>query len=88
MPVNRLKRLISGFLSVAAVCLTLALDQWVVAQDAVETTAEERFFVDQIEPLLKRHCYECHSHDAGEFGGGLSLDSKSGWQKGGDHAAW
>ncbi|MFY9253997.1 MAG: PSD1 and planctomycete cytochrome C domain-containing protein [Fuerstiella sp.] len=84
---NRIRNLIPGFLSVAAVCLALALGQLVVAQDAVETTAEEQFFVDQIQPLLKRHCYECHSHDAGEFGGGLSLDSKSGWQKGGDHGA-
>lgn len=48
-------------------------------------TANERFFVSQIEPLLKRHCYECHSHASGEFSGGLSLDSKSGWEKGGDH---
>ena len=41
------------------------------------------FFTVKVEPLLKTHCYECHSH-AKKIKGGLALDSKSGWQKGGD----
>lgn len=40
-------------------------------------------FTSQIEPLLKKRCYECHSHE-GAIKGGLALDSKSGWQQGGD----
>jgi hypothetical protein len=41
------------------------------------------FFTSKIEPLLKQHCFECHSH-AGKMKGGLVLDSRSGWQAGGD----
>jgi hypothetical protein len=34
--------------------------------------------------LLTEHCYECHSTKAKELQGGLLLDSKAGWEKGGD----
>ncbi len=40
-------------------------------------------FRDQVEPILRQRCYECHSH-ALKIKGGLVLDSRSGWQKGGD----
>jgi hypothetical protein len=47
-----------------------------------------RYFEETVEPILARHCLECHSHSAieadGDAGGGLVLDSKSGWEKGGD----
>ncbi|MDZ4290122.1 MAG: c-type cytochrome domain-containing protein, partial [Prosthecobacter sp.] len=42
------------------------------------------FFASQIEPLLKQKCYQCHSHESGKMKGGLTLDSKSGWEEGGD----
>lgn len=42
------------------------------------------FFTSKIEPLLRKRCYECHSH-AGKINGGLALDSRSGWQTGGDN---
>lgn len=42
------------------------------------------FFKQRVQPLLERRCYECHSHRAKELQGGLSLDSRSGWVKGGD----
>lgn len=38
----------------------------------------------RVEPLLKSRCYECHSHESGKMKGGLSLDSRSGWELGGD----
>lgn len=41
------------------------------------------FFKAKIEPLLKHRCYECHSHDK-KMKGGLTLDSKAGWEQGGD----
>ena len=41
------------------------------------------FFVSKVEPLLKQRCFECHSH-TNKIKGGLALDSKSGWEKGGD----
>src|SRR3954469_14882585 len=43
----------------------------------------EDFFTAKIEPLLKERCYECHSHK-GKMKGGLTLDSRSGWEQGGD----
>ena len=40
-------------------------------------------FTQHVEPLLRRHCYGCHSHAAGQMGGGLALDWTSGWETGG-----
>lgn len=42
-----------------------------------------QFFETRIRPLLVNHCQECHSV-AGKQEGGLVLDSKAGWQAGGD----
>jgi len=43
----------------------------------------ERHFTDKVLPVLAARCFECHAH-AGEIEGGLSLDSRSGWEEGGD----
>lgn len=43
----------------------------------------EDIFVSKVEPLLKQRCFECHSHET-KIKGGLALDSKSGWEKGGE----
>ena len=43
----------------------------------------DEFFTSKIEPLLKQRCYECHSHEK-KMKAGLTLDSKSGWEEGGD----
>jgi len=43
----------------------------------------DEFFISKIEPILKQRCYECHSHEK-KMKGGLTLDSKSGWDQGGD----
>lgn len=42
------------------------------------------FFEKRIRPILIRHCYECHSEAAKEQQGGLLLDRRSGWLKGGN----
>ncbi len=48
-------------------------------------TAEQvEFFEKRIRPLLEEHCYECHSADAKKIKGGLRLDSREGWVKGGE----
>lgn len=55
------------------------------AQFAIAPTEEQlHFFESRIRPLLIDHCYSCHSHDAGEIGGGLLLDSRRGLIKGGE----
>lgn len=43
----------------------------------------DQFFKQQVLPVLVAKCYECHAHDR-EIEGGLTLDSRSGWQEGGD----
>jgi hypothetical protein len=45
----------------------------------------ETFFRQQVEPVLREHCLPCHSHAGGKMKGGLTLDSRSGWNTGGDH---
>ncbi|HEX5103887.1 MAG TPA: PSD1 and planctomycete cytochrome C domain-containing protein, partial [Pirellulaceae bacterium] len=56
---------------------------------ATRTAAAEgadglRLFRERIEPVLKRHCYECHSAEAKQLQGGLRLDSRLGMLRGGD----
>ncbi|HEY5314928.1 MAG TPA: PSD1 and planctomycete cytochrome C domain-containing protein [Pirellulales bacterium] len=46
--------------------------------------SDEAFFEQHVRPLLATHCYECHSNQSKIVQGGLLLDSKPGWQKGGD----
>jgi hypothetical protein len=46
--------------------------------------AELAFFESKVRPILVEHCYECHAVDAVRIEGGLVLDSKWGWQTGGD----
>ena len=43
---------------------------------------EFEFFESKIRPALHTHCLECHHQ--GKKGGGLALDSREGWQLGGD----
>ena len=45
---------------------------------------ELTFFEDHIRPLLENRCYKCHSAKATELHANLYLDSRPGWQKGGD----
>ncbi|MBL9124677.1 MAG: DUF1549 domain-containing protein, partial [Planctomycetaceae bacterium] len=41
------------------------------------------FFESRIRPVLVAHCYECHGPEK-EVKGGLRLDTRQGWQTGGD----
>src|SRR5262245_38466908 len=42
-----------------------------------------RYFEQKVRPLLIERCYSCHSQTK-EVKGGLALDSRGGWAKGGD----
>lgn len=66
-------------IALLAGCLMLSLVT--MADDAAHS---RRLFDEQVLPLLKKHCYDCHSHEAGDASGGLVLDSRAGWAKGGD----
>ena len=60
-------------------CVKLAQCQTVQQSDS-----RYDFFEARIRPVLVQHCYECHSASAGTVKGGLRLDSRAGWQQGGD----
>ncbi len=47
-----------------------------------ESAASVEFFESKIRPLLINHCVDCHGPDAQE--GGLRLDSRHGWETGGE----
>jgi hypothetical protein len=47
------------------------------------TSRSEDYFASKIEPLLRKRCFECHSHEQ-SIEAGLALDSRSGWEIGGD----
>ena len=53
----------------------------------VVSDTEIAFFESQIAPILRRRCFKCHSHEAGKAKGGLVLDSRHGWEKGGSKGA-
>ena len=44
----------------------------------------DEFFESRIRPLLLDHCISCHSAESGKTSGGLALDTRAGWQNGGD----
>ncbi len=50
------------------------------AQDVSQTDRFEK----EIRPLLIRRCYQCHAASEGSVKAGLSLESRSGWARGGD----
>ena len=58
--------------------LTVALATTVAA-----ASPDEEFFTAKVLPVLEARCFECHSHAAGKMKGGLTLDSRSGWESGG-----
>ncbi|HYF34381.1 MAG TPA: DUF1553 domain-containing protein [Prosthecobacter sp.] len=53
---------------------------------AAPTAEQLEFFESRIRPVLAQECYECHSAE-GKQKGGLLLDSRPGWQAGGDSGA-
>ncbi|MCH8923770.1 MAG: DUF1549 domain-containing protein, partial [Planctomycetes bacterium] len=69
---------------ISAVCLVVAaVATQALAVDSADD-ADVDFFEKSVRPLLIEHCYECHSEKADEVKGGLLLDSRDGWQQGGD----
>ncbi len=62
-------------------CAILAMTASVQAADSPEGVA---FFEQKVRPLLADHCYTCHSHTSEKLKGGLYLDYRDGWVKGGE----
>ena len=64
------------FAAVASICCATSA--------AGEQAARLDFFESKIRPVLVEHCYRCHSEESGKSKGGLLLDSRAGWQVGGE----
>lgn len=62
--------------------ISCALELCRAAQPAPAEGKE--FFEQKIEPVLKQHCYRCHSLSAEKLKAGLLLDSREALLKGGD----
>lgn len=75
-----MKRYKSLFQVAVLAWLCSVLDTFGAAADAGGIA----FFEQKIRPVLVEHCYGCHSAEAKKLKGNLYLDSKAGWQKGGD----
>ncbi|MGE0759752.1 MAG: PSD1 and planctomycete cytochrome C domain-containing protein [Pirellulaceae bacterium] len=61
-----------------------------LAADEPLPADQRTYFETRIEPVLRRHCYECHSAGAlrdGKLKAGLLLDSRDGVRKGGESGA-
>ncbi len=63
--------------------LAVAVSPCVAGDPAAEQGV--RYFEEHVRPLLAKRCYSCHSTRAGKAEGGLRLDSRAGWLKGGDN---
>jgi hypothetical protein len=74
-----------AILTAGLVCALTCAQELAVGESAITAAdaAAIEFFETEIEPILKRRCYECHSHESGKAKGGLVLDSRRGWEKGG-----
>lgn len=65
--------------------LLIAICAWLLSSTPalVADEAADKFYKERIEPVLKKRCFECHSHESGESNGQLMLDSMAGMTGGG-----
>jgi hypothetical protein len=78
-----------SFVTAVLVCAVTCAQDVAIDENAdnAVSTGDLQFFQKQIAPILKRRCYQCHSHESGKAKGGLVLDSRQGWEKGGSEGA-
>ncbi|MCP4511078.1 MAG: DUF1553 domain-containing protein [Fuerstiella sp.] len=75
----RFEQLIQGSSGTAVLAISIA---FTAVQCDFSHAADDSIFESQIRPLLIERCYKCHSGE--KTNGGLTLDNRSGWQKGGE----
>ena len=44
---------------------------------AMPAEEQAEFFHQKVEPILRQHCYDCHSHQAGQMESGLRLTGRA-----------
>ena len=74
----------SSALSCACLLAIAAAGGQCFAEPQGEVEEGVRFYEEQVRPILKAHCFKCHSAAAGEAKGGLRLDRRVAVLKGGD----
>jgi len=67
-----------------AAAAALAFTGPAAAADKPPTPAQVDFFEKKVRPVLVERCYQCHAEKSEKIKGGLLLDTKEGWVKGGD----
>lgn len=55
-----------------------------LAPGAARGDEDVEFFATRVRPILVERCETCHSAEKGKTSGGLALDTRDGWLKGGD----
>ncbi len=76
--------------TLAAVSSSVSLGEDQSPSEGTESSADRppaselEFFEKRIRPVLAENCYSCHSAAAEKLRGGLLLDSRWGWETGGD----
>ena len=68
--------------AVLAVLISLATVVTTSADEPRDAAARLEFFETKVRPLLVERCYECHGEELAE--GKLRLDTKNGWERGGE----
>ncbi|MBL8816396.1 MAG: PSD1 domain-containing protein [Planctomyces sp.] len=53
-------------------------------QPLFSAETDEEFFETKIRPLLIDRCIKCHADETGKTHGGLALDTRAGWERGGE----
>ncbi len=62
----------------------LLLTAFIPTSAAASTDEGTEFFEKRIRPIFSQRCESCHSTASGKAGGGLLLDHREGWVRGGD----
>ena len=76
MKVSVVTRILRAIVSTLLLGCGLTVTAEAIDDDAV-------YFHEEVEPVLRKRCFACHSHAAEVMEGGLSLDWRSGWETGG-----
>ena len=57
---------------------------FIIPVNPIRAETDDEFFEAKIRPILIKRCEACHSSKLGKTQNSLALDSRPGWQKGGD----
>src|SRR5687767_2868775 len=79
----RLAMALSGVVATCWLTMAIVATPQTRSSSQPPTKAQVDFFESKIRPIFANNCYRCHSPANGNPRGGLELDWKGGWEKGG-----